>query len=467
MSEHEKEPSAVKEEQKVEKQQPEDSPLVISLESKIITKTRTIIAVIIFSTIILLGIPLFIGTTTIHRAHLPIDQINQFDYKSQLHFKIPVSLSTDEGITAGNQQVYDQQLRTRYPDLNIWSIEIVNSINPDNYQVKVHLANKPSYEISLYDRQIDVFVDKDTNVDEYISSILYDSIFKYELDNLESNDHATVAFPYSSKFNLVFSLLVENGNPTSWEIEQASEKLQKLLISFNHISNFTITSQVQYYSKLSKKYQKGSSSYILPETDLPTFINFGDWNLDNYDINPTMNFLLYFPESNYEGIPLIIENTTTNSFLIPQWGGVAIFNKDKPILKTDAKLSSSDLEPIMNIFASQLYQLLGVPPTPKNPTIRIDSLSRLLVVSNIKKSLDNLVSLVKISDTLNEISIPDETKESADTSLEQINQAIELVKHGKFQFATTSSSKALVASERAFFEKKMVQQAYFPSEHKL
>ncbi|RLV90827.1 GPI transamidase component GPI17 [Spathaspora sp. JA1] len=443
---------------------------VKSLESKFLTRTRTIIAIIIFSSILLLGIPLFISTTTIHRANLPIDEINQLNPASQLQFQIPVYLTGDEGITGfGNQDVYNQQLKTRYPNLNIWSIKLVNEETPENYHVNVKSGAESSYEVSLYDKQIDVVVTKDTKIDEYISSILYDAIFKYELENLESNIHSTIAFPYSSKFNIVFSLLVENGIQTNWEIDQAIEKFKPLLNSFNHIANFSITSQIQYYSKLSKKYQKSETTYKLSETDLPTFVNFENWSLENYDINPTINFLIYFPESNYEGIPLIIENTSTNSFLIPQWGGVAILNKDKPILQdTTTQITSRDLEPIMNIFASQLYQLLGVESlTPKNPQIRIDSLSRLLIVSNIKKSLDNLKSLLKLANTLNEITIPEETKLSVDTSLIEINQAIELVKSGRFKLATVSSSQALIDSERAFFEKKMVQQAYFPNEHKL
>ncbi|KAG7664978.1 uncharacterized protein J8A68_001506 [[Candida] subhashii] len=123
----------------------------------------------------------------------------------------------------------------------------------------------------------------------------------------------------------------------------------------------------------------------------------------------------------------------------------------------------------MNIFISQLFHLLGVPSSastgPTSTLIKVDSLTRIQILKNLKESKANLHSLIKLSESLNEITIPEETKTMIDLTLDKINQAIAQAKdiHKSMEF----SAQALIYSNKAFFEEKMVQQAYFPNEHKL
>ena len=211
------------------------------------------------------------------------------------------------------------------------------------------------------------------------------------------------------------------------------------------------------------------TKYIIAEDDLSTFINYGDWNINNYDVHPTINFLIYFPTCNYENKRLLVQNSVTNSFLVPQWGGVHIFNKNFPILRREdpITITESELAPVFEIFTVQLLRLLGAPEKPHAPVINIDVLTRLTTLQNLKRSLENLKSLVKVTDSLSEISIPDQTKHYVAECITEIERAIENANANLNKIAVEASTRALLLSDSAFFDKEMVQQAYFPSEHKL
>ncbi len=63
-------------------------------------------------------------------------------------------------------------------------------------------------------------------------------------------------------------------------------------------------------------------------------------------------------------ILLICEGTPlpSNAFLIPQWGGIMIQNLNSTAPKS-VQLSVKEMHPIIETFAEQLRNLLGVVPT--------------------------------------------------------------------------------------------------------
>lgn len=473
-------------------------------EIKSIKSIRRLIVIIISVIVISIGLPLFKSTTSIYRAELPVEEIRQKTstfVNDDLHFQIPVYLDIPNSLEyfiPRAQEVIDESLYKKYPNLrNIWSIELKRQnyeykVDPENdYIVKFEYLKNPtdeedslpveSFYISPFSKTSLLYltdaVIKSKQVDDFLRVVLLENVFVEEINEIsklihnETNEISkNLVLPYSSNYNIVISLLVENGKTISWEIEESIKLLTPILNILSHFTNFTISSQIQYYSKLTNppKFDESLKANIIPESDLSTFINYGDWNLITHDIHPSINFLVYFPTSNYENKPLIVENSNTNSFLIPQWGGVYIFNKDLPILQDNkVNINENELLPVMEIFTSQLFELLGIPNKPKSPIIRIDSLSRISTLKNLKKSLNNLESLVKLTESLNEISIPELTKTYVLTTINFFNKSIKSINEKKFKLAMIFSSESLFNSDKAFFEKEMVQQAYFPSEHKL
>ncbi|KAI5960028.1 GPI17 [Candida theae] len=419
-----------------------------SKESPRITSLRKVITLAVIVMMAGIGYPLFVYTTSIYRADLPIDQINSYDL-STMEFKIPIYVNVPL-----DQNSLRTQFDSLYPDLaQNWLIEFVDKADA-RYIVNVHQDAK-STKVETSDRTIDISLRPQDDVNASIQQALFEQVFKDELDQLVSlkrrQSTTDISFPYSNKYNLVFSLLVEDGKKVNWQIEQALAEFEPVLVFLQNITSFSVTTQIQYYSNLKGIYPNG----IITQDDLTTFVDFGGWNLVNLDIEPTINFVTFLPKNK-----LSIADSDSNSFLIPQWGGFKIYNRGLPSM-ANATLTVDELVPIMNIFANQLLQLLGFPKSDSQSLeIKLDSLQRVLVYKNLQNSLDNLKSLVKLSQSLKDITVPEETRQQVLYSLEQVDEAIKTK-------TVDASAKAESASNKAFFEKKMVQQAYFPSEHKL
>lgn len=462
--------------------------MVASKEVSFITRARRNI---IFGTLIFilsLGLPLFLYTTLIHRAQLPIDEVvtNTANFQDTVRFKVPVYVTIDPShghlVDVWQKKIDEANLKQ---GLNKnWALQLRQEdgspLAEDSYVLNIDIKEshgENSYKVLSNSKAINIALDSGDSGLEFVPEVLLNNIFGDERRAIQSilnggkgNDESDIVFPYSNTYNIVFNLFVENGKPVAWDIEEAVEAMNPVFEALKDYANFKVSTQIQYYSKLrsSPSYDEGLKANILKKDELPTFINFGDWNLYAHDINPSINFILFFSKSNYEKIPLIVEGSTTNSFLIPQWGGVHIFNNDMPVLGDSVfKLSARRLQPIFEIFTSQLFELIGVPKHPESPWIRIDSLKRITTLKNLKRSLENLSSLIKLSNSLNEISIPESTKLHAEQALRFYNQSIESLEELNFENAIKYASQSVESSDKAFFEKEMVQQAYFPSEHKL
>lgn len=461
-----------------------------------ITVVRRVIIFVTLLIIVFLGVPLWKSTTTIHRAELPADRVKEHSksLQNQIHYNVPVYLDIPNSLVCfipQAQELLNKTIYNEYPELqDFWAIELKKIDDEiealEDYVIKFEYLPSPDNEeqdpteaffISPFSKETRITITDNVvrpkKVDEFLSIVLTEYIFKGEIEQMsdivkrKNHDSRNLIMPYSSKYNIVISLLSENGIPINWEIETALKLFEPIFVKLNHFANFTVTSQIQYYSTLTyhPNYDENKQAFIIPESGLSTFVNFGDWNLITHDINPSINFILFFPEANYNSKPTLIENSKTNSFLIPQWGGVTIFNKD--MQKEGSNITGNELLPVLETFASQLFQLLGMPSQPRSPSIKIDTLSRTMTYKNLEQSLENLEALLTLTNSLNEISIPELTKLYIQKSIYYLEESINELNRGNFYSSMKYSSQSLENSDRAFFEKEMVQQAYFPSEHKL
>lgn len=249
----------------------------------------------------------------------------------------------------------------------------------------------------------------------------------------------TRSLKYSRTYHLTFSLFTPTATPASWDIEAALEEyMYPLLESFSAISNFTIDTQVQLYAT------PGVTGSLLRKEDLSGFINAAEWPLSpSIGGAPTINFILYIGNMSVEG--------GGQSWLIPQWGGLAI----QPDI--------TDLRPAMLIFSNQLLSLLGAPTSTSLP-LRLMTLIRVRSAGLLLKASGTLGSLARLSLALPSISIPETVAEGVRTTISHLRKACdglggkEALEHARI---------AEEAAEKAFFEKSMVGQVYFPDEHKL
>lgn len=113
--------------------------------------------------------------------------------------------------------------------------------------------------------------------------------------------------------------------------------------------------------------------------------------------------------------PPLGDRSSTNAFLIPQWGGIVVYNplapnddqmKDANVLRINQYLNESTLAPSFALFRSQLYSLLGVPTLPSwvnhispNGILsewQVDSLLRSRAIETTQGASETLGSIVKL-----------------------------------------------------------------------
>ncbi|KAL5398919.1 hypothetical protein PMIN06_002570 [Paraphaeosphaeria minitans] len=276
------------------------------------------------------------------------------------------------------------------------------------------------------------------------------------------------AFKHAPTYHLTFSLFTPTSSPSAWDIETALRQyMRPILESFTGISKFTIDTQVQLYANFSPsirqpEYDENTKAWTIIQEDVSGFINAAEWALSpSIGQGPTINFALYVPDEAQS--PLFVQGSRDNSWLVPQWGGVMILNPQSH----GTTLTKEALVPAMQVFSTQLSSLLGLPQTPASLPLRISTLTRIHAASLLFSASSTLGALAQVYQKMPTIPVPDTVAKSVDLSLAHLHQGCESLRDGRFQDALENARTADGEAEKAFFERSMVGQVYFPDEHKV
>ena len=292
----------------------------------------------------------------------------------------------------------------------------------------------------------------------------------------------TRSLGYASTYHLTFSLFTAGPSPSSWEVGTAlQEHIRPWLSALSLVSHFDITTQVQLYSASSSSVQPFTKEHnngsFLSRNDLTAFVNAAEWPLSpSIGPGPTINFVLYVPLP--AQVPLKIDGDGGDSWLIPQWGGIKIVNPqlqshpETGALSIPDHLSDASLAPAFETFTFQLSSLLGVPTLRhENKSLplqaRLQSHLRLSTLSTYLGASSTLASLARLSQSLSNIPIPREVAKLVHDTIAHLDTSCERVRQGNWADALVHAREAHEKSERAFFDKSMVGQVYFPDEHKI
>lgn len=260
----------------------------------------------------------------------------------------------------------------------------------------------------------------------------------------------TRAFRYADTYHLTFSLFTAGPAPSTWDIESAlNTYVEPVLDVLRPIHNFTIDTQVQLYAA------PGVQSDVLAKDDLASFINAAEWPLSpSIGGAPTINFVLYTGNQTVA----VSETETSQSWLIPQWGAVYLL----PPPPT-SHLPAESLKTPLLAFTSHLLSLLGTPEKGTLP-LRLSTHARTRSLDLLLRASSTLGALARLSLNLPSISIPRSVADGVTASLHHLRLACaDLASPAALQHSRIAESEA----ERAFFEKSMVGQLYFPDEHKV
>lgn len=292
----------------------------------------------------------------------------------------------------------------------------------------------------------------------------------------------TRAFRYASTYHLTFSLFTPGPAPSSWEFEAAFQShIQPWISALGTTSDFNVTSQVQLFSSFSDSVRPiandNGNGTFLRHDDLSAFVNAAEWPVSpSIGLGPTMNFILYIPAANQA--PLTIEGSEETSWLIPQWGGISILNPglvehpDTGRLLIPERLSKDLLAEPFDTFTSQMLSLLGVPSlqsrvTPFPLLVRLQSHKRLSTMAVYQRASSTLGSLARLSQSLGNIPIPKKVANLVDDTMKHLEASCQQLRNSDWDGALSHARNAYADSEKAFFEKSMVGQVYFPDEHKV
>lgn len=128
--------------------------------------------------------------------------------------------------------------------------------------------------------------------------------------------------------------------------------------------------------------------------------------------------------------PLAGTPTTHATFLLPQWGGIYIFNQSGRN-STRSQLGAVDLAPVFAAFANQLSALLGVPSLPSDIACegssilsdwQLDAVLRFRASENIVGTQQTLSSIVKLVDQIENMPVDEHVRGDVQDSLKALDQ---------------------------------------------
>lgn len=425
-------------------------------------------ALIVISGWFSLLIPLWFYTVSTYRAPVDYDRISRYesDIQSLLKTTVPVRLvyNTPEHFP-DLQKAADMVVHRRLKNFGIhnWTIDF-NTDNPDALEVRLYRSDDAAYHVQQQGRLVELSYDfnllQNGYVPDMIADVLLEQVFYEELLWFSgAKELASHVASFSPMYHVSFSVFYGGGVPRiPFDTTELISKVGPLVKALRRsVANITIDSQVEFYAHIGcdPEWNETSQSWTLQKDDLSTFVNFAEWNLASTVPEPVLNFVVYIPDESQ--VPLTIQGSKTNSFLIPQWGGVFVLNED----------DNNAVETANSVFQSQLMALLGAPTEPRSSQLRVDALGRMMAARAVLATTASLASLKRLAEHMPDIAIPDQVNENCKLAFKFLDDSLAAIKQGMYYIGTNAAGKAATFAEAAFFDKRMVAQTFVPQEHKL
>ncbi|KAF1934001.1 uncharacterized protein M421DRAFT_97027 [Didymella exigua CBS 183.55] len=484
-----------------------------------------------WAVVVLLGLPVWWKTTAIYRAELPLQDMTDWAAGKLCKPVFPLRIAVEPSMPSHDAQQLVRLTQHAIDDLNEFSahhLRLISTTSPNTANssqevaidgmsvrsddtdnalvvrmIQVETGETPRSQLQSYSPTLDVYYSASQLPAQSSTSSPLATFIARQLHTVFAEEQAQLAYllatqpgaqaartkalsiekyieldrqstkvlKYAPTYHLTFSLFSPSYTPSAWNIEAALKTyVSSLLESFSGISNFTVDSQVQLYASFSPsirqpEYDEDLKAWTLRREDLSGFINAAEWPLTpSIGEGPTVNFILYVPDASQS--PLLVKENAGNSWLIPQWGGVHILNLPSGSSTTNV-LAAKDLAPAMHTFSDQLTTLFGLPQAPASLPLRISTLERVRAASLIFSASSTLGALAQVYQKMPSIPVPDNVAQSVDSTITHLHQACNFLREGQFQSALEHARVAEMEAEKAFFERSMVGQVYFPDEHKV
>ncbi|KAJ5090935.1 hypothetical protein N7532_009619 [Penicillium argentinense] len=392
-------------------------------------QTRFRVIAAFWAVIIFLGFPIWWQTTSIYRAHLPIQEMVDWAdgktcrpvYPLEIHVAAPLLQSPEsQHLLRTTQHTLDDlnefaahHLRLKLTnDTSDSAARVVEDSTstlrntagetPDVVLTVRVLPEEglatPRSELLAHTTQLDVFYPPSQIPSPSTSNPPLSVFIAQELQRLYGEEKATIAhilsgesagldstspqltesisrrlrrsMKYAETYHLSFSLFTPGSVPSSWDIEAAvQEYLSPLLDAFEPISNFTIDTQVQLYATFSPM----TPAPIYDETEAAWTLKKEDLsafiNAAEWPLNPSIG---NGPTLNFilyvpdpSQSPMVVKENRASSWIVPQWGGVFLLNP--PLEKDQSNPAHLSQDSLQSAFMTFSHQLLTLLGTPSTP----------------------------------------------------------------------------------------------------
>lgn len=450
------------------------------------------------------GVPLWYKLTNIYRAPLPSQYIESLhdNVFQDVHMVIPVYLKSDlykfPDLHDAVQVQVNHLLNTREHDV-AWSLQVLQydeklmkgleEAGDDVYMVDLVLDESCGFVPGFGTKHVTVLYDDESvatnDLPFFVAQTLVEHVFGMEWDvfsNYWNRTQNSVAVLYKPDIHISISLLNGGSQPVSWEIDEVLKEYFTPFRQFiTSLVNFTVDTSIIYHNDLNLHSLNNSAEVSV--RDLSHHIDLSDLSaMNDFKESSSVNLAIVYPdpEVSPNGLNYIQGHERAddvlhpwNSFIVPQWGVVAI---NKYPLKKHSVISKEYLKPIVYQFANDMAKLLGLVDINDDfntPYITVESFKRVMILNNIEKSVETLWSLVKLSKQFQQMSIPKEVMGNVTEALDLRLEIVDLLNNPEkgtdldWSYALSMSNKLVALTECAFFHGEMVQQNFFPQEHKV
>ncbi|RNA16532.1 GPI transamidase component PIG-S-like [Brachionus plicatilis] len=483
---------------------------------------NTIYYIVVF---VLIGLPIWIFTTSTYRASLPFDSIDQLAKSlNRIEYKINIEIiNFNDELTADilNKAISDLNIRLDKDGKNgielqfeiknrvatgeekklalTHKIELLDQVVCSDGLNKLHmiiLDDDSAKKIVSEDQYLFLnclYLNKNLAKDtERLSKIVLGEFLHIEKINEEyrlkmdverrlpsKKDIRVVNF--DNEYEVTFSWLNERPEVYSkWNVDECVEKyFSKISDKLSDFIKISIKAQTLLYSDfgsytLSYSKLENESFYYLRQSDLSIMTNFIESRLGaKISDSSALEFVTYLPNKEPLYIAKNLQNVKDSrsvSFMVPRWGGIYVYNpKDEN--------QSDDLirvEKAMKTFLTQFINLIGIDlhksskVVPRSGIYSSEIFGYLLTktLENQLNSINTLNSLSLLLTRIKSMVIEDDIAEQIKTSVESIEQSLSLAKDGKIKEAFFKSKIGFLSSEKAFFDKSLLEKLYFPEDQR-
>jgi phosphatidylinositol glycan class S len=98
--------------------------------------------------------------------------------------------------------------------------------------------------------------------------------------------------------------------------------------------------------------------------------------------------------------------------------------------------------------------------------MRLDGLLRQSTAEAITAASSTLGALLSVTERMTGIPVPPDVAETAKIAVRRLDEACAFLHNASFASALAHAKMAQELSDKAFFDKRMLAQGYFPQEHK-